>query len=117
MGVIRPRRPKNSVLRKEQDKFMDENHADQQARDNLLMEIDRREIKTQGELIDFADKYGYNKTQRDTEVVQDVIKKSKLPHDHVYDRERREMERDMKKKTQKIMHEATKKNRNEEYII
>lgn len=97
------KRPTNAHIRKANADFMRTNHADQQARDNLLAEIPRRNIKTQGELIDVANRYGYNKTPRDRDVLQDVLKKSHLPDDHIYDRQRRSMERNMKKQTRDIM--------------
>ena len=102
------KRPKNRYLEKEQAKFMSQNDADVAARNNLLSEVRRRDLKTKGELIDFAKQNGYLKTPRDRDVLNDVLRKSRLPDDHVYDRLRRASEKKMKIATNKIMRAATK---------
>ena len=80
----------NKETDEEAGAFMRRDDHDIAARDVLFAEIERHKIKTKGELIDFARRRGFLKTDADRRVVNDVIRKSRLPENTQADRIRKE---------------------------
>ena len=76
----------NKNVTKTAKDFMDTNDNDVASKEILLNEIERQKIKTKGQLIKFAKKNGFLKTDKDRRVLNTVLRISKLPENNVYDR-------------------------------
>lgn len=84
--------PKNEFLDNENRRFMRDSYNNEAAAHNLQSEVERRGIKSRGELEDFARKHGYLKTDMDVKVFKHVVAKSGLKERTEYDRERQRKE-------------------------
>jgi serine phosphatase RsbU (regulator of sigma subunit) len=109
---MRINKPKNKAVGEANEKFMRTNSQDVAARDNLLREIDNRNIKSKEELEHYARKHGYLKTGQDVRVVKDVMRKAKLKND--YDFQKRKQKE--QEETNQIMRQGAISNATREEV-
>lgn len=100
------KKPVNKDVAKKDIEFMKDSNHNEAAAEQLNYEIQRRGLKTKGELIDYAKGHGYLKTEMDKKVVKHVLLKSQLPDKPDYDKERREMEKRNKEFLNKTIRES-----------
>jgi len=107
--MIKIKRPPNNndFLEKNDADFMKDSHNRDKAFVMLRMRAQRRKAKgmTREEFIDYARRRGFLKTEKDRQIVEDIIKKENLPHDKFYHRK--------PKRVRKLMGRGTEQDKRE----